>query len=136
MHASIVVDKQKHAGRRYCNIAILSAIYVLLIDEEKQREKEKRKHSTWMRPWLARREGRGFVHQLFQTNTVDVHLIGSITPGRVTSCHECRAKCYNVATRVTEFVILSRKIKLIQFLETCPRDFSVVASPVRGWLNG
>lgn len=34
----------------------------------------------------------------------DSHLIGSITPGRVTNCHECRAKCCNASNNVHDFV--------------------------------
>ena len=63
----------------------------------------------------------------------DSHLIGSITPGRVTNCRECMAKCSNAATRVTK----SRKTQLMQFLAIFFCDFSpAVASPVRGWLHG
>ena len=53
------------------DVAVLTAIYVLLMDEEKQREKEKLKRSKWIRPWLARREERGFFHQLFQDISVE-----------------------------------------------------------------
>ena len=43
---------------------ILSAIFILLFDDKKKTKKEKNERSTWVRPWLARREERGFYHQL------------------------------------------------------------------------
>lgn len=53
------------------DVAILSAICVLLMDEDKQKERRKRERSTWIRPWLARREERGFFHQLFKEISVE-----------------------------------------------------------------
>ena len=43
---------------------ILSAIFILLFDDKKKTKKEEKKTSTWVRPWLARREEGGFYHQL------------------------------------------------------------------------
>lgn len=50
---------------------ILSAIFILLFDDEKKTKKEKKKRSTWIRPWLARREERGFYHQLLREISVE-----------------------------------------------------------------
>ena len=50
---------------------ILSAIFILLFDNEKKTKKEKKKRSTWIRLWLARREERGFYHQLLREISVE-----------------------------------------------------------------
>ena len=50
---------------------ILSAIFILLFDDEKKTKKEEKKRSTWIRPWLARREERGFYHQLLREISVE-----------------------------------------------------------------
>lgn len=47
-------------------IVTLASIYVLLLDDPVPKKRKKVKRSSWIHPWMARREERGFYHQLFQ----------------------------------------------------------------------
>ena len=39
-------------------------ICILLLDDKKQTKEERKKRSTWVRLWLAKRKEQGFYHQL------------------------------------------------------------------------
>ena len=102
---------------------VLSTIGILHEDKKQTKEEEK-KRSTWVRPWLTRREERGFYHQIpMEISLAKYSLVTS----------QARAKSCRVASHGR----LSRRFCRENFNsgDFFLAIFSSVASPVRGWLH-